>query len=60
MRTRYSCTSGHYAEHVTLHQLWTAAVGTAGYDKKAWMDREEHLHRRCKGGCLRNPPPLDE
>jgi hypothetical protein len=55
---RYSCTAEHYAAHVALHSEWSAAVGTPGYDKKAWMERSSLLHAGCGGGCLTNPPPL--
>ena len=26
-----------------LHKLWTRDVGTAGYDKKDWLELEGHI-----------------
>lgn len=30
------------------HQLWTKAVGTEGYDKKAWQDFGDEIEKACK------------
>lgn len=32
--------------HGTLHQLWTACVGTPGYDKKYWMSLDNDISER--------------
>lgn len=60
MSAPYSCSVEHYAAHVALHREWTDAVGTPGYDKRAWKERERLLHVGCRGGCLVNPPPLPD
>lgn len=33
----------HEKAHRALHKLWTAAVGTPGYDKRAWHALEEAM-----------------
>lgn len=49
--------------HGTLHRLWTAAVGTAGYDKAAWRALDNALSRFArdaaeKYGITRSEPLL--
>lgn len=56
----YSSSVQHYMDHVALHQQWSAAKDLPGYDKCAWMARDNALHSGCRGGCLKNPPPLPE
>lgn len=36
--------------HRLLHRLWTKAVGTSDYDKKAWQDLEASLFRLSREG----------
>lgn len=35
--------AGFREAHAAFHKLWTAAVGTPGYDKREWIRREAEL-----------------
>lgn len=43
--TLYERTSDdiHYEANLALHKLWTAAVGTVGYDKALWLKLDQAL-----------------
>lgn len=45
----YATPSGLPKEiHYLLHELWTKAVGTPGYDKSRWLELERILKAQCQ------------
>lgn len=39
----------YQAKHTELHRAWTAAVGTPGYAKAPWRDRDNALAAEYRG-----------
>ncbi len=41
-------------EHIRLHKEWSAAVGTPGYDKQEFRNKEKELHDKFRENTIKN------